>query len=498
MSLARDPTPCADHPDAVRRVRDALDRAGFQHSNVQKLLALDDGVGSTFRRRDLPRLLRRVAGDSPLETLIRSFVLGRAVSVEQFRQAIAPGTIEDWLAVRMIEPDGERILPDARIISFDHLLLASEIRRQAPIDPKLMVMPPSGSTEKLARLTIRRPVGSALDLGCGSGVHALLAAGHCGRVVATDVNPRAVDFARFNALLNGFNIECFEGNWLGPVQERQFDLVVSNPPYVVSPGSDMLYRDGGQPGDWMSEKLVREVPAHLKPGGFAQFNINWAQRTGEDWLRRLASWTDGSGCDVWVLCFDTTDPASYTTSWAPAANDDVAGFERQFDEWMAFFERERIEAIGNGLITLRKSPGGGKWLRCDDAPGRIGNCGIDVVKGFEQFDFLRCHSTDDGLLATRFRAAPEAALEITSVPSTVGEWRQTAFRLKRQQGLAYGGQVNALVARLITRIEPTRTLREALTDAANEMGHEPAVVIEQGMPLIRTLILQATLLPVDS
>src|SRR5581483_11200196 len=109
----------------------------------------------------------------------------------------------------------------------------------------------------LAKLTVRRRVGSALDLGTGCGILALLAADHAGRVVATDVNPRAVNMAAFNARLNGLeNVEALTGDLLAPVRGRRFGLIVANPPFVISPESGYLYRDGGRPGDDLLRELL--------------------------------------------------------------------------------------------------------------------------------------------------------------------------------------------------------------------------------------------------
>src|SRR5438876_110103 len=79
------------------------------------------------------------------------------------------------------------------------------------------------SAPVLAALTVRRPAGSVLDLGAGSGVQALLAARHSRRVVAVDVNPRALRFTAFNARLNGLpHVECRRGNLFEPVERRRF------------------------------------------------------------------------------------------------------------------------------------------------------------------------------------------------------------------------------------------------------------------------------------
>jgi methylase of polypeptide subunit release factors len=59
------------------------------------------------------------------------------------------------------------------------------------------------SSVLLSNITIHRPVASALDLGTGAGVQALLAARHAEHIVATDISPRAIEFTRFNCRLNG-------------------------------------------------------------------------------------------------------------------------------------------------------------------------------------------------------------------------------------------------------------------------------------------------------
>ncbi len=76
----------------------------------------------------------------------------------------------------------------------------------------------SPAAVSLAQLTLREPVGRALDLGTGCGVQALHLAAHAEHVVATDVNERALSLTRFNAALNGFpTIDVRAGSLLEPV-----------------------------------------------------------------------------------------------------------------------------------------------------------------------------------------------------------------------------------------------------------------------------------------
>ena len=79
----------------------------------------------------------------------------------------------------------------------------------------------------------------ALDVGTGNGIQAVLASRHAGAVVATDVSERALAFAEFNCDLNDAdNVELRLGSFLEPAAGERFGLVVSNPPFAISPDHD--------------------------------------------------------------------------------------------------------------------------------------------------------------------------------------------------------------------------------------------------------------------
>src|SRR4029079_19686558 len=119
-------------------------------------------------------------------------------------------------------------------------------------------------------LTPRRRVRRALDVGTGGGAQALLAAGTAEQVVATDLNRRALAFTRVNAGLNGLaNIDTRLGSLFEPVAGERFDLIVCNAPFVVSPETRFVYRDGGLAGDELSARVVAGAAAHLARGGIA-------------------------------------------------------------------------------------------------------------------------------------------------------------------------------------------------------------------------------------
>ena len=246
------------------------------------------------------------------------------------------------------------------------------MRHPGRSDPPDFVTGPSSAARRVERLTIRKPVGTALDLGTGSGLQALLTARHAEHVVGVDINARGLAFARFNAALNGLsNIDFREGSWFEPVGDERFDLIVANPPYVVSPDSEFLFRDGDLSADAVTQMLLQEVPAHLEEGGLAHVMGNWAHGRDEDWRAPVETWLAGSGCDVLLLRYATVDPVLYAGQWNQLlAAQGREAFLTAVDRWLDYYRREGIEAITEGMVVLRRRPAGRNWVRAIEVPGR--------------------------------------------------------------------------------------------------------------------------------
>jgi methylase of polypeptide subunit release factors len=252
----------------------------------------------------------------------------------------------------------------------------------------------SNATRTLAALTLRRPARRALDLGTGCGSQALLASRHAEHVVATDVTERAFRVARLNLELNDVtNVELRPGSLFEPVAGERFDLIVSNPPFVVSPDTDLVFRDAGLEGDEISRLVVRGAAEHLEPGGFASMLICWAHAAAVDWPERVRQWLAGAACDAWLVRYVSEDPLEYALKWA---GEEAAG------RWVDYYDRASIGTLTTGGLLLRKRAGGGDgWFAAADAEtGPTGAASDQIERVFSAHDFR------GDLRSERLRLAP--------------------------------------------------------------------------------------------
>src|SRR5690606_15820029 len=337
------------------------------------------------------------------------------------------------------------------------------------------------------------------DLGTGCGVQALHLTGHAGQVVATDISARALGFARFNAGLNGVGLDLRRGSLLEPVAGEVFDLVVSNPPFVITPRDPAVpryeYRDGGQAGDAVVAGLVRGLPAHLRPGGTAQLLANWEVPAGETWRDRVSSWLDGTGLDAWVVQREEQDPAEYAETWArdgghrPGTDE----FDRLYAAWLADFAARGVEWIGFGVVTLhRPATSRDPWRDLVEATGPVAHpMGPAVLAGIRARGWLADHD-DDALLDTRWVVATDVTEERFGRPGAVDP---QVIRLRQGGGLGRTVRVDTVGAGLVGACDGELTARQALAGIAVLTDRAVGEVTQGALPLLRDLVADGFLRP---
>ncbi len=485
------------HIEDYGRAREVFEKADFTEKGISRAIGREELL--RMPASDLPPVLRRTRGPSPLNILIHLLYLGRPVPVEEARSGLAPMPLETWFAAGLLlPPDGQgQVEPRVQIWPLGRLTLAVDLPWRRSTAPETdFVVPPGGLTLQLADAMIRRPCKSILDLGTGSGMLALVAAGYAESVVATDKNERAIGFARFNARLNGIeNILFRAGDLFEPVSEQRFQLILCNPPFVISPNQRFLFRDSPERGDRFCRRLVRAAVEHLEPGGYFQFTANVAHEVGFSFRSALEEWFAGLECDVLALVEGTEDASTYAMNWILNTESKDPGIVPQlYENWMNFLEKERIEAVSYVLITLQRSAGGPNWVQIDDPPCQIvAPCGEELIKFFETRGAFNGQIPLENLLGGTVRLAPQIRIEQEySVRS--GSLELESARVKKTGGLQYPLSVHPNVARLLARCDGSQSLREVLGQMADDLGIEWDRGIEIILPAVRSLIERGVLL----
>jgi SAM-dependent methyltransferase len=453
---------------------EVLRGAGYTAEGFRELLAVDGGARRD--RADIQFHLRRLPRDDRLATLIKLFWLGVPIASDEAAAALEPLALDDLAELGVLTLGGDSVEARLEIFPTGGLLVAGDrlgaSRSSGPADQVIGVMP---SSLALMRLTPRRDVDSVLDLGTGSGVQALCAARHARRVVAVDVNPRALEYTELNAALNGItNVECREGDILDLPDGADYDLVVCNPPYVISPDTSFILRDGGLAGDSFCERLLRRVPGHLKEGGLAEVLVGWVVRDG-DWTAPLRNWVEGSGCDAVLLHFVTQDPLTYAADWNEGLRSDEGAYAVALDRWLDYYAKLAIEALAWGVVVLRRRTGE-NWVWAHDyaSSDRMQPAGGQVLRLFEAQDYLRGLPDDRALLDARLALIDEHRL------TREVQFRDGAEVVERQilsleEGLGFRVGLDAYTAALLPRFDGNRALGAILDEVAGEVDRDEYV-----------------------
>ncbi len=432
-------------------------------------IALAELLGGAWTSDDVPLVLDRFRAGDPRAPLVRLFVLGERVASNSL-----PVPVRELESAGLVELEGDDVVPRVRLTPVGPLLVASDVA-ESEADAVTGV---SAASRTLASLTVRRPVERALDLGTGSGIQALLASRHANNVVATDVNRRALEFAALNASLNGRSLDLREGSLFEPVAGESFDLIVANPPFVVSPDSDFVYRDSTLPSDELCREVVRGAAAHLRPGGFATVLCNWICREPDERWEPLAEWVEGLHCDVLLLAHGAIEPLRYASQWNQPLRADAEAYGRTMGRWLDYYEREGITAIGIGAVVLRGKESAG-WVRGFTAPRpATGAAGEHILRLFAAADLLARLGDDEALLDERLELPRGHWLDQRLVYGD--EYEVAGVTMALAEGVGLVAEIEPEVLALLFELSAGQTIRAASLAA----GLEPADVV----PTVRRLL----------
>ena len=336
------PATGADSTSSAANAPQGSDVAGYKVAVLTALFMLGEPVGADALETALPRT--GVAGALaiglvvPTQSASGEQRYAPAVDLRPHEAEDAHGSVRWWVASDL----GELVTGQA--LAPDHVLGIGR----------------AGLT--LAALTPRKPVETALDLGVGCGIQTLYLLRHVRQVVATDISTRALEFTAFNVALAGVDsarVQLRQGNLLEPVAGQRFDLIVSNPPFVITPPSVrqaglplMEYRDAGGP---ILPALVRGLEDHLNPDGVAVMLGNWEHREGTSWRTSVNQWI-GKSLDAWIIQREVQDPVEYAAMWLRdgglTPERSGVAFENALAAWQEDFDSRQVSGVGMGYLVF--------------------------------------------------------------------------------------------------------------------------------------------------
>ena len=478
-------TPLDESPQPVREYFQA---SGYEYDYFKEHPLLNELPSE--RLGNLPELLERTAEANSLNLLLRAFVMGQTQDEQQFASVIPPEVMRQLLSTGLMRRQEGSLVPTAMLTPCEEYLFAADpVQTLESPDAGNMILWPNPTMLGLWLFSLRRPVGTVLDLGTGCGGIAIMAAANSQRVTGTDLNPRAAEFLAFNQWLNGVSgIECRIGDTFQPVADQRFDLILSNPPFYVTPSSGSIYCENQMELDGFCRALVRATPAHLNEGGFLQITLEWVQVRGEAWQDRLTEWLKDTDCDAWVLHRYAHPIAEYASQRFSSLSRSPKEGALTLADWMAYYRERKVEMVHGGLLAMRRRSGK-NWVRMEDLPvaDRSQPYGYIVEEVFANQDRLEADKTVDQMLAWKPRLPQDARLDQQSM-LVDGAWKPCSTHIRRTGVFPTALAADPMVADFLRRCDGSRTMSELAESLAAEVKVNLANVQQQCCGIVRRLV----------
>lgn len=490
-------------PSVAHDLAGRLRKAGYDYDAVAERLGAP-GLDGLARNATIPAGRALAGATDPQATLVRAFALQQDVPAADLTAAL--GDLEPLAPILTGGTDAGTVAAAIEIRPYaftdehgEHFgWLASDLTPTLdgclaePRDDFVLGLSPASVT--LAQLTMRNPRARALDLGAGCGIQSLHLDTHTDQVVATDLNPRACAMTALTAALNGIAVDVRQGSLYEPVAGERFDLIVTNPPYVMAPpdAARLVYREGSFTADGLVRAVVTGAADRLNPGGALQVLGNWAITADQPWQDRLASWIAPTGCDALVLQRERLDPFEYIEIWlADAGLVGTGEYAARYAEWADYFDALGIVGVGLGWLTLYNTGHHDPVVRFDDWPHQV-HAGLGAA--FAEFpDAARAaRLPDEALLAAVLTLDEAVASESLGRPGAADP-EHLVFR--RDTGFGRAVEVDTGLAAVVGACDGDLPLGVLIDAVADLLDADPAALRADLLSRLRPLIADGYLRP---
>ncbi|MBV9946650.1 MAG: methyltransferase [Myxococcales bacterium] len=331
----------------LRALGDRLRAIGLSAAFLARIARVAENLDDALRAPMRVWNARRMKDAAAIA--LRLFMLHDELEEAEARAVL--GDPAPWVDAGLLQQEGRAL--SSRV----HLALAGGVFcfGDRPGSGREAVPPLCGATLDLARAAMpaagEPAFESAIDVGSGAGAVALLLARAARRVVAVDVDPRAVAFTRLNAMVNGATgLDVRLGDLFEPVAGQRFDRIAAHPPFLATRAgaAPSRFAHGGVRGDELSLRLLGSAARHLSRGGRAVLLADFPLFDGDALERRVRLAVAAAPVDVLVLQAPSKNLDEYCVQYAAARHPELGDAFRR----AAIAERDHLECVGVRGISL--------------------------------------------------------------------------------------------------------------------------------------------------
>lgn len=457
-------------------VATALSEAGFDEPTVCKTLNIENNaelnsVESADCLQDAPKRLA---------LFIRLFLFLDFVPRAEVEGELGRSTVDAFLALDLLRigdfgPD--QYYTPIFLYPVSGLLIASD-RHTSPdggpfVPPPDIVFPAIFiGTLRFLRVLPRSGVADAIDLCSGSGVGALVLSKHAKNVIASDITKRAAHFARFNGMLNGCeNLEAVVGDLFSSVVGRTFDCITAHPPYMPTFRPTAIWRDGGETGEILVQRIIKDLPQYLRPGGTTYIVTIGLDTEAGQFEERARQWLGDPHAEFDIV-FASGNEVTAETVVKGIAKRDPRATPADLERLQQAFKSEQTLRIMYGVLVIhrRVEASGDPWT----ARTRLSltTDGSDFEWAFAWHRRRAAADFLSELARTKARLSPNLRVKVMH-HVLEGELLPTEFTLESDKPFLFAMKADGLTVTVVTRFNGELTTNEVY-QAASEAEELPA------------------------
>ena len=374
----------------------------------------------------------------------------------------SPADADSWRASVLLYPAGTHVelgkgSPELYLVS--DVNVDVEPAEAAGLPPDVVYPAITLNTGAFLTFLPRKPCQHFLEMCAGTGIAALMSSRFAERAWAADVSARASHYAEFNVRLNAVsNVVVACGDLYQPVRDLTFDRIVAHPPYVPAFQQRLLFRDGGEDGEQITQRVIAGLPDHLRAGGRAYCTCRATDRKGAGLEQRVRGWLGEREAEFDVLLV-TLKEQEVREHYAGVLEGRRTNVE-EIQARMAMFRQLEAERFVHGTIVIQRIPGRRPPFTERRQVGALASsAAVEWLLDWETL--IRGPGGDAWLLDARPRVAERSELDIKERRRD-GQWRAVGCAAATDWPFLVGVESPLWAATLLDQCDGRVALREHL------------------------------------